>query len=86
MKTILVTGAAGFIGSNTTTALLARGDTVVGVDNLNDYYDPARKESNLREFRDSARAAERFVFERADIRDQGAMEALFAEHLSLIHI
>ena len=43
MKKILLTGAAGFIGSNTATALLARGDVVVGVDNLNDYYDPALK-------------------------------------------
>jgi UDP-glucuronate 4-epimerase len=43
MKKILLTGAAGFIGSNTASALLRRGDTVVGVDNLNDYYDPARK-------------------------------------------
>ena len=43
----LVTGAAGFIGYHTTQALLARGDTVVGVDNLNDYYDPARKRANL---------------------------------------
>ena len=42
MKKILLTGAAGFIGSNVATALLRRGDLVVGVDNLNDYYDPAR--------------------------------------------
>lgn len=80
MKTILVTGAAGFIGSNTATALLARGDTVVGVDNLNDYYDPARKESNLEEVRASAPDPDKFIFERADIRDLSAMDALFAEH------
>jgi nucleoside-diphosphate-sugar epimerase len=43
-KTALVTGAAGFIGSHTAQALLARGDTVVGLDNLNDYYDPARSD------------------------------------------
>ena len=49
-KTILVTGAAGFIGSHVAQALLARGDTVVGLDNLNDYYDPARKRANLSEF------------------------------------
>lgn len=48
-KTILVTGAAGFIGSHAAVALLARGDVVVGLDNLNDYYDPQRKRSNLAE-------------------------------------
>jgi UDP-glucuronate 4-epimerase len=48
-KTLLVTGAAGFIGSHVTQALLIRGDTVVGVDNLNDYYDPARKSANVAE-------------------------------------
>ena len=47
MKKILLTGAAGFIGSNTATALLSRGDVVVGVDNLNDYYDPQLKRDRL---------------------------------------
>ena len=46
-KTILVTGVAGFIGSHIAQTLLVRGDTVVGLDNLNDYYDPARKRANL---------------------------------------
>ena len=54
MKKILLTGAAGFIGSNAATALLRRGDIVVGVDNLNDYYDPARKQANLEEVRGRA--------------------------------
>ncbi len=80
MKKILLTGAAGFIGSNTASALLRRGDTVVGVDNLNDYYDPARKEANLEEIRASAPDPEKFIFHRADIRDEGAMDSLFAEH------
>jgi UDP-glucuronate 4-epimerase len=80
MKKILLTGAAGFIGSNTATALLRRGDTVVGVDNLNDYYDPARKQANLEEVRAAAPDPDRFIFHRADIRDQEAMDGLFAEH------
>jgi UDP-glucuronate 4-epimerase len=80
MKKILLTGAAGFIGSNTATALLRRGDTVVGVDNLNDYYDPARKQANLEEVRAAAPDPEKFIFHRADIRDQEAMDGLFAEH------
>ena len=80
MKKILLTGAAGFIGSNAASALLARGDTVVGVDNLNDYYDPARKQSNLDEVRATAAEPEKFIFHRADIRDEEAMEGLYAEH------
>jgi UDP-glucuronate 4-epimerase len=80
MKKILLTGAAGFIGSNTATALLRRGDTVVGVDNLNDYYDPARKQANLEEVRAAAPDPDKFIFHRADIRDQEAMDGLFAEH------
>src|SRR5262245_39760821 len=48
-KTILVTGAAGFIGSHTVESLIQRGDSVVGIDNFNDYYDPARKRANLAE-------------------------------------
>jgi len=80
MKKILLTGAAGFIGSNTATALLHRGDVVVGVDNLNDYYDPARKRANLEEVRVEAPNPENFVFHRTDIRDEAGIEALFAEH------
>ena len=88
MKKILLTGAAGFIGSNTATALLGRGDVVVGVDNLNDYYDPARKHSNLEEVRAAAPDPEKFIFHKADIRDEAAMDALFAEHAfdSVIHL
>ena len=80
MKTILLTGAAGFIGSNTASALLDRGDLVIGVDNLNDYYDPARKQSNLKEVRAGAPDASKFVFYEADIRDEATMDRLFAEH------
>jgi UDP-glucuronate 4-epimerase len=80
MKKFLLTGAAGFIGSNTASALLRRGDTVVGVDNLNDYYDPARKQANLDAVRATAPDPEKFIFHRADIRDEDAMEALYAEH------
>ena len=80
MKKILLTGAAGFIGSNTASALLSRGDLVVGVDNLNDYYDPARKQANLEEVRAAAPDPKKFIFHRTDIRDEDAIDTLCAEH------
>ena len=55
---ILVTGAAGFIGSHVAQALIQRGDTVIGMDNLNDYDDPARKRANLEEVRRHTRRPE----------------------------
>ncbi|MDP6389710.1 MAG: GDP-mannose 4,6-dehydratase [Alphaproteobacteria bacterium] len=70
--TVLVTGAAGFIGSHVVGALLARGERVIGVDNLNDYYDVALKEAR----RDRLLAEEGFDFHPADIGDRAAMEAI----------
>ena len=72
---ILVTGAAGFIGYHTAQKLLARGHEVVGIDNLNDYYDVALKEARLQRLR----AAHGFRFLRLDIADEPAMARLFAE-------
>ena len=69
-----MTGAAGFIGSHAARQLLDRGDEVVGVDNLNDYYDVSLKEARL----GWLRPFERFRFERLDIADRAAMEELFA--------
>ena len=77
-KTYLVTGAAGFIGSHTVEALLARGDRVVGLDNLNDYYDPKRKLANVDEVRRSAPDAGAYEFVHGDIRDRELLERLFA--------
>ena len=51
MDTVLVTGAAGFIGMHVARQLLAGGHNVLGVDNLNDYYDPALKEARLKQLR-----------------------------------
>ena len=79
-KTILVTGAAGFIGSHTAQALLQRGDRVVGLDNLNDYYDPARKRQNLVEVQATPGASERFTFLQGDIRSRETVTSLFAKH------
>ena len=79
-KTVLVTGAAGFIGSHLADTLLARGDAVVGLDNLNDYYDPGRKRSNVEEVRSGASDPSRFTFVEGDIRDRALLARLFAEH------
>jgi len=72
---ILVTGAAGFIGSTLSLRLLARGDRVFGLDNLNDYYDVSLKEARLARLRAHAG----FEFEKADIVDREAMARLFAD-------
>lgn len=71
---ILVTGAAGFIGSHVAQRLLDRGDDVVGVDDLNAYYDVALKVARL----ERLRAHTRFRFERLDVADRPAMARLFA--------
>ena len=71
---ILVTGSAGFIGMNTSLRLLAAGHEVVGVDNVNDYYDVGLKESRLREL--GRHAA--FSFERFDLADTARVNDLFA--------
>ncbi|MBE0627401.1 MAG: NAD-dependent epimerase [Burkholderiales bacterium] len=71
---ILVTGAAGFIGSTLALRLLARGDRVLGLDNLNDYYDVSLKEARLARLHAHAG----FEFEKADIADRVAMARLFA--------
>lgn len=71
---ILVTGAAGFIGMTATLKLLARGDQVVGLDNLNDYYEVALKQSRL----DRLTPHAGFRFVKLDVADRAGMEALFA--------
>ena len=76
MKRILVTGAAGFIGSTLSHKLLARGDSVVGIDNLNSYYDPALKEARVARLHQHDKHAN-FSFQKQDICDQAGMEALF---------
>src|SRR5690554_661853 len=72
---VLVTGAAGFIGMHVSEALLARGDEVVGLDNLNDYYDPALKQARL----DRLAPHATFRFVRMDVADRDGMARLFAE-------
>jgi UDP-glucuronate 4-epimerase len=84
MKKVLVTGAAGFIGSHVAHVLLARGDTVVGLDNVNAYYDPKLKEARL------ARLAPLpgFSMVRGELADRPAMDELFAKERfdAVIHL
>jgi UDP-glucuronate 4-epimerase len=79
-RTLLVTGAAGFIGSHTASRLLERGDHVVGLDNLNDYYDPARKRANLDEVTRLAEHYGRFTFVPGDIRNRPLLAELFEKY------
>lgn len=73
---ILVTGAAGFIGNELALRLVARGNKVVGIDNLNDYYDISLKLARLNRLESESN----FSFQKLDIADRTAMEQLFVEH------
>ena len=75
-QTILVTGAAGFIGFHVVRRLLAEGRSVVGLDNLNAYYDPALKQAR----RDILCGHAGFTFAQIDLADRASMAALFAQH------
>jgi len=71
---VLVTGAAGFIGAATSARLLERGDEVVGIDNLNAYYDPRLKQARLTRL--AEQHGNRFRFERVDFADAEALGRL----------
>lgn len=79
---VLITGAAGFIGSHLTERLLANGEEVVGLDSFDPFYDPAIKEENLR----VARAHDGFRFIKGDIRDQEVISALPDGIETIIHL
>lgn len=78
-KKVLVTGAAGFIGSHVVQALIERGDSVVGVDNFDPYYDPNRKRANIAEVL-SSDAASNFTLVEGDIRTQEFIHGLMGSH------
>ncbi len=81
---MVVTGAAGFIGSHLVERLLGRGDTVIGIDNFNDYYDPARKRANVR----GLVGHERCTLHEADLCDEAAIERIIggARPRSIAHL
>ena len=79
--TVLVTGAAGFIGFHLSMRLLEQGNPVLGFDNLNPYYDPALKRARLEQLQaTAARTGIRFQLIEADLEDRVAVEAAFANH------
>jgi UDP-glucuronate 4-epimerase len=79
---ILLTGAAGFIGFHTAQALLTRGETVFGIDNLNDYYDVTLKEARLNQLLPHPN----FRFQKMDISDRAAITALPKDFDTIIHL
>ena len=88
-KTILITGSAGFIGSNLVLRLLESEEplNIVGLDNLNDYYDPSLKEYRLRKIQEKADTAKRhtYKFIKGDLADKALIDKLFEEnHIDIV--
>jgi UDP-glucuronate 4-epimerase len=77
-KIVMVTGVAGFIGSHCAERLIARGDIVIGVDEVNDYYDPRMKRANLARVERLAGSSGRFKFFEGDLCDKPFIESIFA--------
>ena len=81
IKRIIVTGCAGFIGSHTAETLLKQGNVVIGIDNLNDYYDPNLKRKNIKILEEY----ESFHFEEGDVNNRQLLEDIFKES-NITHI
>ena len=81
---VLVTGAAGFIGSHLCEKLIRKGETVVGIDNFDPYYNPANKRDNIKELQ----SKNQFLFFKKDIRDRDALSEIFQvnEISEIIHL
>ncbi len=82
--TILITGSAGFIGFNLAAKLLEQGIKVIGLDNLNSYYDPKLKQSRLNKlFEISSKTKTNFIFEKASLEDNEAIKKIFEKYKPL---
>jgi UDP-glucuronate 4-epimerase len=81
---ILITGGAGFIGTNLTKTLLEQGESIFSIDNLNNYYSPDIKEKNIEQFKDNPN----YTFQKLDIKDQEALEQIFKNNKfdAVIHL
>ena len=81
---VLITGAAGFIGMHTSIKMLERGDTIIGIDNLNDYYDVSLKHARL----ERLKKYENFIFVKVNIEDKSSIKQVFTYHLpdKVIHL
>ena len=77
-RPVLVTGAAGFIGAAVAAQLLERGDRVLGLDNLNDYYAPALKQARLQRLKQAAESAQSFRFAELDLEDSASIAEVFS--------
>lgn len=91
MRTILVTGGAGFIGSHLCERLLKEGNKVLTIDNFNDYYDPSIKRSNIEEIKNTCKEnhipVDNFVVFEGDIRDKNFLKEVFSNKIdSIMHL
>ena len=85
MKTILVTGAAGFIGAALAVRLIENGENVIGLDNLNSYYDPKLKESRLKEINAvSEKSSGKWKFYKSSLENEFSLNDIFNTHSPLI--
>ena len=80
MNTILVTGCCGFIGYKVAALLLEQGKSVIGVDNLNDYYDTRLKEWRLNLLKEKSNKTGRFIYHYYDISDFESVKTVFSNH------
>ena len=83
---VFITGVAGFIGSHLALSLMNDGHDVVGIDNLNDYYDPTLKEARLKRLHSHERSDELFTFYHEDIQNIEKLPTIFKDHNDITHI
>ncbi len=83
---VFITGVAGFIGSHLALSLMNDGHHVIGIDNVNDYYDPTLKEARLKRIEAHEKASDLFTFYREDIQNIEKLASLFKKHNDITHV